>query len=97
MTKNNITKFDLIRNLSVKTGFSNLYSKKLINDLLNLLILSIKKDTLKLKNIGTFKVVKKKERMGRNPKTKESFIINAQKSINFISSKKLSNKLNQIK
>ena len=39
----------------------------------------INKDKLNLKNFGSFKILKKKERLGRNPKTKEEFIISARK------------------
>jgi integration host factor subunit alpha len=92
-----LTKRDIIKNLVKKTGLSTQYSKKLINDLLEILILNIKNDNLILKNIGKFKIIKKKKRFGRNPKTKEEFIISARKSLSFISSKNLSNIINQRK
>ena len=54
----------------------------------------IKNNDLVLKNIGTFKLTKKNERIGRNPKTKEEFLISGRKSIRFIVSKNLSKVLN---
>ena len=36
---------------------------------------------LNLKNIGTFKIINKKERIGRNPKTKEEFYIYLQEKL----------------
>ena len=54
----------------------------------------IKNNDLVLKNIGSFKLSKKNERIGRNPKTKEEFLISGRKSIRFIVSKNLSNILN---
>ena len=42
-----------------------------------------------IKNIGSFKVLDKKERLGRNPKTLETFKIKERKSVSFIASKKL--------
>ena len=54
----------------------------------------IKNNELVLKNIGTFKLSKKNERIGRNPKTKEEFLISKRKSIRFIVSKNLSKVLN---
>ena len=36
----------------------------------------------------------KKERLGRNPKTREEFIISSRKSISFTISKKILNNLN---
>ena len=92
MNKNNLTKIDIIKNLSKKTGFSILFSKKLVNDFLNIIIHQIKMNELNLKNIGSFKLIKKKERMGRNPKTKEEFIISARKSLRYVASKKLLDK-----
>ncbi len=89
MKKNNLKKKDLVKNLSKKKGFSKLYSKKIIEDLILTISSNIKKKSFNLKNIGTFRLLKKKERMGRNPKTKENFKINARNSISFIASKKL--------
>ena len=94
MRQNNLTKSELIKNLSKKTGFSFLYSKQLINDFFDVLIQNIINDNLNIKNIGTFKIINKKERIGRNPKTKELFIIKSRKSLSFVSSNKLLNILN---
>ena len=90
----NFTKNDLIELLSIKTGFSKNISKKLIEDLLLILIQNILEGKLILKNFGVFKIIKKKKRMGRNPKTKKEFIINARKSLTFLPSKLMSDLLN---
>tara|TARA_B110000444_G_scaffold222586_1_gene224613 strand:- start:271 stop:561 length:291 start_codon:yes stop_codon:yes gene_type:complete len=95
VNKNNLTKKDLARTLSQKIGFSTNLSKKLIDDLIFILLQKIKTKKINLKNIGTFKLIKKKERLGRNPKTKEPFTISARKSVSFIPSKKLSNSINE--
>ena len=90
----NFTKNDLIELLSIKTGFSKNISKKLIEDLLLILIQNLLEGKLFLKNFGIFKKKKKKKRMGRNPKTKKEFIINARKSLTFLPSKLMSDLLN---
>lgn len=95
MKNNNYTKDDFIRNISLRRGYSVSFCKKIINDLIIVLTNNIKNNQLNLKNIGTFKLIKKKERIGRNPKTMENFVINSRKSISFIASKKLLNILNQ--
>jgi integration host factor subunit alpha len=95
VTINNLTRIDIIKNISKKTGFSNLIAKKILNDFIFLLSQNIKKDILILKNIGTFKIIHKKDRPGRNPKTKEKFIISARNTVSFIVSKKLSDNLNK--
>jgi len=91
----NLKKIDLIKNLSVETGFSLNFSKKIINDLIEIIIQNIKTGNLNLKNIGSFNIINKKERVGRNPKTKESFIITSRKSISFFPSTNISKKLNE--
>ena len=96
MFKKNIKKIEIIRNLSSITGFSSNYSKKVINDLIEIILRNIKSGNLNLKNIGSFKLISKKERIGRNPKTKDRFVISARKSVSFTPSKKISNKFNEV-
>ncbi len=95
MRKTNYKKEDLINNLTKKTGLSLNYSKKIINDLIELLIINIKNNDLRLKNLGSFNLVFKKKRIGRNPKTLEKFEISARKSLIFTPSKNLLEKLNK--
>ncbi len=83
MTKTNCTKKDIIKNLSNKTGFSINFSKKLIDDLLEILKHFLKKGQINYKNLGSFKLINKRQRIGRNPKTGEKFIIKARKQISF--------------
>ena len=93
MVNKNLNKNVLAKNLSSKTGLSLNYSKKLIDDLVNIIIDNIKYGNLRLKNIGAFKILNKKARIGRNPKTKEEFVISKRKSISFVVSKNIQNKL----
>ena len=93
MFKNNFNKKNLIENLKEQTGLSSNYSKKLVHDLIEIIKQNIKSGELNLKNLGTFKSIKKKERVGRNPKTKEQFTIASRKSISFKPSKEISEKL----
>ncbi len=95
MIKNNLTKKDFSKDLSDKMGFPVSVSKKIIDDLIITYTEMIKDNDLNLKNIGTFKITKKKERIGRNPRTKEEFLISKRKSIRFVVSKNLSKILNQ--
>jgi len=95
VSKSNLTKEDIAKNLTNLNGLSLSLSKKLVDDLLMILIKKIKNDNFNLKNIGTFKIRKKKERLGRNPKTNEEFVISSRKSLSFIASKKLTDLLNK--
>ena len=93
MTKN-ITKIDISKELSKKFGFSISLSKKIINDIVLSLISNLDESKLTLKNIGSFKILNKKERLGRNPKTGDNFLIKARKSVSFSPSKELNKKIN---
>ena len=95
MFKNNLTKIDIIKNLSAKTGYPISFSKKLIEDLIKIISKDIKMGNINLKNVGSFKLINKKERIGRNPKTNEKFLIKSRKSISFTPSKKILNNLNK--
>ena len=86
--KINYNKKDLALELSAKMGFSILYSEKILNDFLKCLINQIINSELKLKNFGTFKKIKKNERIGRNPKTSETYIINSRQTLKFLPSNK---------
>lgn len=96
MPKKDLKKIDLIKSLSIKTGYPNKYTKKLIDDLIKIMIINIKEGGFNIKNFGTFKIIEKKERVGRNPKTKKEYLITARKSVSFISSKKNSNNYEKI-
>ena len=49
----------------------------------------ISNNIVKIHNFGTFKIKKKNERIGRNPKTKEDVIISSRNVISFTPSKKI--------
>ena len=91
-----LKKIDIINSLTNKTGYSHTFSKKLINDLIEIIIQNIKTGNFNLKNVGSFIIKYKNERIGRNPKTGEEFIINSRKSLKFTISKNIKDKLNTI-
>ena len=89
-----IKKIDIVDNISKKTGYSKNFSKKIINDLIKILILELSYGNLIIKNIGSFKLIYKNQRLGRNPKTKENYIIPSRKAVKFILSKNIKLLLN---
>ncbi len=95
MNNINFTKKDLCLNIKRRIGLSHNYSDKLINDLIYILANKIIKGNLILKNIGTFKIIRKKSRIGRNPKTKKKHIIIERNSISFIASKNATKFINR--
>ena len=68
----NLTKKDLVNLVYMQIGFSKHISENLIDDFFSLIIENLKNEKkLKISNFGTFSIREKKERIGRNPKTKE--------------------------
>ncbi len=92
----NLTKKDLINQIYMQIGFSKQISESLINDFLSLFVENlIKEKKIKLSKFGTFTIREKKERIGRNPKTKENKIIKARKVVLFKPSKEFKEFVNQ--
>ena len=84
----NLTKRDLVNLIYMQLGFSKQISENLIEDFLLTIISNIKREKkLKLSKFGTFTVRKKKSRIGRNPKTKESKVISSRDVVLFKPSK----------
>ncbi len=91
----NLTKKDLINQIYMQIGFSKQISESLIDDFLSLLVENlIKEKKIKLSKFGTFSIREKKERIGRNPKTKEKKIIQARKVVLFKTSKEFKEFIN---
>ena len=92
----NLTKKDLINQIYMQIGFSKQISESLIDDFLYLFVENlIKEKKIKLSKFGTFTIREKKERIGRNPKTKENKIIKARKVVLFKPSKEFKEFVNQ--
>ena len=85
----NYTKKDIAKEINYKIGISKLYASEILDDLLLLLKELIKDKGAQIKNFGTFKILNKSERIGRNPKNKVNYKISARKSLSFIKSKNL--------
>ena len=94
--KHNIQKKDIAEEISKNTGFPKSLSQKIVNDLLICFIEQISNSGLYIKNFGKFKMISKKERIGRNPKTKEEYKITSRKAVSFIPSNKFKEFLNRI-
>ena len=84
----NLTKKDLVNIIYMQIGFSKSISENLINEFFSLIISNlIEEEKLKISNFGTFLIRKKKSRIGRNPKTKETKVISDRKVVLFKPSK----------
>ncbi len=91
----NLTKKDIINSIYMQIGFSKRISETLLEEILELILSNIilhKK--LKIAKFGTFILRKKPQRIGRNPKTKETKIISERNVILFKPSKELKKYIN---
>ena len=97
MVKKNFTRKDLSKRIFQNLGFSKRYSSILIDNFFETLIQElIKSNKIKISSFGTFKVINKKKRIGRNPKTKEEAIIVPRKIVKFSPSLLVKQKLNNL-
>ena len=95
MARINLTKKEIINSIYMQIGFSKKISENLLEDIFSIIFQNIKKNSkVKIAKFGTFILRKKKERIGRNPKTKEIYKIKARKTIVFKPSTNLSGKIN---
>jgi len=95
MIKKNLTKKDISQKLHKSLGFSKNFSLSLVNNFFDTFITElIKLNKIKITSFGTFKIINKKERVGRNPKTKIETMITARKVVKFKPSDIMKEKLN---
>ena len=96
MRNKNFTRKDISNKIYKNLGLSKNLSSKIVDDFFESIILEIiKSSKMKLSSFGTFSTLKKRERLGRNPKTKVEAKINSRKIIRFKPSLLVKEKINQ--
>ena len=96
MVNNNFTRKDLSNKIYKNVGFSKNLSLKIVDDFFESIILAIiKSNRIKISSFGTFSILNKKERMGRNPKTGVEKKIFSRKVVKFKPSLTFKKKINQ--
>lgn len=94
INKPNLTKKNISKIIHLKIGLSSKKVDLIVDDFIQILKYLIKNKEINIKNFGTFKIIYKNERVGRNPKNKKNYVIKARKSLSFRISKKLNNQIN---
>ena len=95
MLKKNYTKKELSNRVYRNLGFSKNFSSAIIDDFLKIITSELEKlNKVKLSSFGTFVITNKKERVGRNPKTKVEVKICARRVVKFKPSMMIKRKLN---
>ena len=95
MVKKNFTRKDLSNKIYQNLGFSKNISSTIIDNFFETLIQGLlNSNKIKISSFGSFKVINKKERIGRNPKTKIEAKIVPRKVVKFKPSLLVKEKLN---
>ena len=96
MNKKNFTRKDLSNKIYKEIGFSKKFSSEIIDNFFESLVSElIKSKKIIISSFGTFKVVNKRERIGRNPKTKIEAKISSRKVVKFKPSLIFKEKINK--
>ena len=91
----NLTKKDIINSIYMQIGFSKKISENLLEDIFHIILKNIiAEKKVKIAKFGTFILRKKKERIGRNPKTKVEKVISERNVILFKPSRELKQFIN---
>jgi len=87
-------KKNIVKNIKTKTQIPVDTSKDLLVKFIDLISIKSKKQTTKISGFGSFKVHNTPNRIGRNPLTKQEYLISARKKIIFRPSNKIKKILN---
>jgi DNA-binding protein HU-beta len=85
-----VTKAEFITELAKKTGSTKKDAEKFFEAFVDVISATAKKgDTIRLQKLGTFKVVTRKERTARNPRTGKTIKVPKKKVLRFSPSSEL--------
>ena len=84
----------IVKNIAKESKATISEATNLIDSFLSLIISKSQAKNVKLSGFGTFSFKKTRKRVGRNPKTLDSYIIPAINKLNFKPSQKIKDKLN---
>jgi len=96
-SQNNFTREDIAESLHNEFGLTRKDCLVFVNDILEIIIEGLKVNGyVKVHNFGSFKIKRKKSRIGRNPKTKIDVIIGERNVLKFQPSKAILSYINKI-
>ena len=91
----NLTKNDIVNSIYMQIGYSKRISEELLDDLFDIILDKlITNHKVKIAKFGTFILRNKKQRLGRNPKTRKEVMIKERNVILFKPSKEFKNYIN---
>ena len=87
-------KSDITKNISTKTHLSVSTSSNILESFLSIIKKNIQTSDIKITNFGSFQSKTSPQRIGRNPKTKETHLIPKRNKFTFTASSALKNFIN---
>jgi integration host factor subunit alpha len=89
-----LTKTNIVNKIKKNSSLSVGEASSIFESFLSVIKSKSKSKSVKLSGFGTFSFKKTPKRVGRNPKTKDSYIISELNKLNFKSSNKVKEKIN---
>ena len=86
---------EFIKEYARQTGESQVRSKQLLEKVFEIVAANVEKSDVRMLPFGTFKLVTKKARTGRNPQTGKEIKIKEKKVVEFKISKAFKNQFNK--
>jgi integration host factor subunit alpha len=84
MSQKTLTRADISEQIAVRTGLPRQRANEILEDVLEEMIQGlVKEGNLKLSSFGSFAILSKNNRIGRNPKTGQEVMIMPRKAISF--------------
>ena len=94
--QDNFTREDIAESLHNDFGLTKKDCIIFVNDIIDIIIDGLKVNGyVKIHNFGSFKIIRKKSRLGRNPKTREDVMISERNVLKFKPSKSTLNYINK--
>ena len=91
----NSSRDDIANAINQDFGFNKKQCLEIVNDIIEIIIDGlISNQIVKIHNFGTFRLIKKNSRLGRNPKTKEEYTISSRFVVTFKASRILLSSIN---
>jgi len=98
MKRHNISKNNVLKKIYSDLGIPVAFTGKILELILNIITDGLNKDNIvKISGFGTFKLKKKKSRIGRNPMTGREYEIKSRKVVTFYPSIQVKKEINDEK
>ncbi len=95
MKRDNITRNDILKEIHSSLGIPMIFLEKILHSILEIIINELdEKNKIKISGFGTFKILNKNSRIGRNPRTGDEYEIKSRRTVVFHPSIKVKKKIN---